>query len=95
MAKRGTPKPITPGTLHNSFDRRSIIVGTLQGASASPWPRLGYIALFENAHYKMMSESNRVNLSLIPPRRGWIWIATASRLPATVPISASTLSPTG
>jgi hypothetical protein len=39
MAKRGTPKPITPGTLHNSFDRRSIIVGTLQGASASPWPR--------------------------------------------------------
>lgn len=73
MPKRSTPKHITPGTLHNSFDRRSIIVGTLQGGiGLALATRLGYIALFENAHYKMMSESNRVNLSLIPPRRGWI-----------------------
>jgi penicillin-binding protein 2 len=73
MPKNKTPKHITPGTLHNSFDRRSIIVGTLQGGiGLALATRMGYIALFENAHYKMMSESNRVNLSLIPPRRGWI-----------------------
>jgi penicillin-binding protein 2 len=73
MAKRSTPKHITPGTLHNSFDRRSIIIGTLQGGiGVALATRMGYLALFENEHYKLMSESNRVNLSLIPPRRGWI-----------------------
>ena len=34
--------------------------------------RMGYIAVAENERYQMMAESNRVNLSLIPPRRGWI-----------------------
>jgi penicillin-binding protein 2 len=34
--------------------------------------RMGYIALAESQKYQMMAESNRVNLSLIPPRRGWI-----------------------
>ncbi|MDE1917615.1 MAG: penicillin-binding protein 2 [Sphingomonadales bacterium] len=73
MARRTTPKPITPGMLQNSFDRRSIILGTLQGAvGVALATRMGYLALFENEHYKLMSESNRVNLSLIPPRRGWI-----------------------
>ncbi|WP_343612133.1 penicillin-binding protein 2 [Novosphingobium sp.] len=67
------PKHITPATLRNSFDRRSIILGTLQGGiGVALATRLGYLALFENARYQMMSESNRVNLSLIPPRRGWI-----------------------
>lgn len=73
MARKSTPKHITRGTLRNSFDRRSIIVGTLQGGiGVALATRMGYIALFENEHYKLMSESNRVNLSLIPPRRGWI-----------------------
>ncbi|WP_206240340.1 penicillin-binding protein 2 [Novosphingobium terrae] len=67
------PKHITPAILRNSFDRRSIILGTLQGGiGVALATRLGYLALFENARYQMMSESNRVNLSLIPPRRGWI-----------------------
>src|SRR5262245_49725811 len=33
---------------------------------------MGYIAVAENAKYEMEAESNRVNLTLIPPRRGWI-----------------------
>ncbi len=34
--------------------------------------RMGYIAVAENERYRMEAESNRVNLTLIPPRRGWI-----------------------
>src|SRR6185437_14574898 len=33
---------------------------------------MGYLAVAENAKYAMEAESNRVNLTLIPPRRGWI-----------------------
>ena len=66
-------KTNSPGTLRNSFDRRSVVLGSLQGGVGLLLAtRLGYIALAENNHYKMMAESNRVNLSLIPPRRGWI-----------------------
>jgi penicillin-binding protein 2 len=34
--------------------------------------RMGYLAIAENAKYTSESESNRVNLSLTPPRRGLI-----------------------
>lgn len=34
--------------------------------------RMAYIAIAENERWVLESESNRVNLSLIPPRRGWI-----------------------
>ena len=64
---------ISSATLGNSFDRRSILIGGLQGGIGLLLAtRLGYIALFENERYRMLSESNRVNLSLIPPRRGWV-----------------------
>lgn len=64
---------ISAATLGNSFDRRSILIGGLQGGIGLLLAaRMGYIALFQNERYKMLSESNRVNLSLIPPRRGWV-----------------------
>ncbi len=64
---------ITSGTLKNSFDRRSVVLGALQGGLGLLLAtRMGYIALFQNERYKMLAESNRVNLTLIPPRRGWI-----------------------
>ena len=67
------PKHTTTGTLHNSFDRRSVVLGALQGGVGLLLAtRMGYIALAQNEHYKMMAESNRVSLTLIPPRRGWI-----------------------
>ncbi|HQS96070.1 MAG TPA: penicillin-binding protein 2, partial [Novosphingobium sp.] len=34
--------------------------------------RLGYLAVAQNEKYQAASESNRVNLTLIPPRRGWV-----------------------
>ncbi len=33
--------------------------------------RMAYISVAENEKYKLQAESNRVNLTLIPPRRGW------------------------
>lgn len=64
---------VSQGTLANSFDRRAVVIGGLQGGiGVLLAARMGYIALFQNERYKMLSESNRVNLSLIPPRRGWI-----------------------
>lgn len=73
MARKREPKPVSAGMLRNSFDRRSVVVGALQGGVGLLLAtRMGYIALADNQKYKMMAESNRVNLSLIPPRRGWI-----------------------
>lgn len=64
---------ISPATLSNSFDRRSIVVGSIQGGIGLLLAgRMGYLALFQNERYQTLAESNRVNLSLIPPRRGWI-----------------------
>src|SRR3546814_13835246 len=33
---------------------------------------MGYLSIFEQERYKLLAESNRVSLQLIPPRRGWI-----------------------
>jgi penicillin-binding protein 2 len=63
----------TTSSLRQSFDRRTFVVGAVQGGIGLLLAaRMGYIAVAENAKYEMESESNRVNLSLIPPRRGWI-----------------------
>ena len=63
----------TPATLAQSFDRRSFVVGAVQGGVGMLLAaRMGYIAVAENEKYEMEAESNRVNLTLIPPRRGWI-----------------------
>ncbi|PZQ53938.1 MAG: penicillin-binding protein 2 [Novosphingobium pentaromativorans] len=64
---------VSAGTLRNSFDRRSIVVGSIQGGvGVLLAARLGYLSIAQNAKYELQAESNRVNLSLIPPRRGWI-----------------------
>jgi penicillin-binding protein 2 len=63
----------TATSLEQSFDRRTFVVGAVQGGIGLLLAaRMGYIAVAENEKYAMESESNRVNLSLIPPRRGWI-----------------------
>ncbi len=59
--------------LHDRFNRRIFIVGAVQGGIGLLLAaRMGYIAVAENERYRTEAESNRVNLSLIPPRRGWI-----------------------
>lgn len=64
---------VTTGTLRNSFDRRTVVIGAIQGGVGCILAaRMTYLAVYENEKYKLEAESNRVNLSLIPPRRGWI-----------------------
>lgn len=69
----GLSAHVTSGTLTNSFDRRSVVLGGVQGGVGLLLAgRLAYLSVFENEKYQLEAESNRVNLSLIPPRRGWI-----------------------
>ena len=56
-----------------AFSRRNVILGGAQfSIGAILAARMTYISVFENQRYSLLAESNRVNLSLIPPRRGWI-----------------------
>lgn len=69
---KDTTRNLTSGQLDYTFTRRSLFVGAVQGSiGVLLAARMGYISLFENEKYKLMAESNRVNLTLIPPRRGW------------------------
>lgn len=64
---------VSSGELRNRFDRRSFVLGSVQGGiGVLLAARMGYLAVAENEKYNLASESNRVDLTLIPPRRGWI-----------------------
>ncbi|WP_017670839.1 penicillin-binding protein 2 [Blastomonas sp. AAP53] len=66
-------KLITRNSLNITFNRRTMLIGGAQGLLGTVLAgRMAYISIVENERYKMLSESNRVNLTLIPPRRGWI-----------------------
>jgi cell division protein FtsI/penicillin-binding protein 2 len=65
--------PMTAARLTQTFERRTFLLGAIQGGVGLLLAgRLGYLAVAQNAKYRAASESNRVNLSLIPPRRGWL-----------------------
>lgn len=65
--------PMTSAILSNRFERRTFVLGSLQaGVGTLLATRLGYLAVAQNEKYQAASESNRVNLTLIPPRRGWV-----------------------
>lgn len=56
-----------------TFSRRATVVGGLQvGIGVLLAGRMAYISVAENERYQLLSESNRVNLTLVPPRRGWL-----------------------
>lgn len=64
---------INASILRSTFERRAVLIGAVQGGIGVLLAlRLGYLAIAENEKYRLESESNRVNLTLIPPRRGWI-----------------------
>jgi penicillin-binding protein 2 len=72
MRKRRRP-PVTEQSQAFSFTRRAMVLGGAQGLLASLLGvRMGWLSIAENEHYKILSESNRVQMRLIPPRRGWI-----------------------
>ena len=65
--------PISGAIQALTFSRRATIIGGLQiGVGTLLAGRMAYISVAENERYKLLSESNRVNLTLVPPRRGWL-----------------------
>jgi len=63
----------TTGQADLVFSRRMLVVGGAQFAVAGALVgRLGWLAIRENDKYNLLSESNRVQLIIVPPRRGWI-----------------------
>lgn len=65
-------KQVTTGQLDFTFTRRTMFVGGVQAAIGLLLAgRMSYIAVAENEKYKLLAESNRVNLTIVPPRRGW------------------------
>ena len=69
----GAAQHVSSGTLKNSFDRRSVVIGAVQGGlGVLLAARMAWIGVAQNEKYKLEAESNRVNLTLIPPRRGWV-----------------------
>jgi penicillin-binding protein 2 len=66
-------RPMNSAQAEFALSRRTIVVGSAQlGVGALLVGRMAYISVFQNERYALLAESNRVNLSLIPPRRGWI-----------------------
>jgi penicillin-binding protein 2 len=56
-----------------TFSRRMMIFGGAQAVFGGALiARLGYLSVAQNQHYRLLSESNRVQLIIVPPRRGWI-----------------------
>ncbi len=63
----------SPALLRLSFERRVVVLGAVQGGLGLLLAsRLAYLSVAQNEKYKLEAESNRVNLTLIPPRRGWV-----------------------
>ena len=68
-----TGKIVTQNSQTFSFTRRTLLLGTAQGGVAAMLAaRMGWLAIAENERYSLLAESNRVQLTIIPPRRGWI-----------------------
>ncbi|MDX3900479.1 MAG: penicillin-binding protein 2 [Sphingobium sp.] len=64
---------VTEASQSFTFTRRAMVVGGLQmGMGVLLAARMAWISVAENEKYQLLSESNRVNLTLIPPRRGWV-----------------------
>src|SRR5437763_3810559 len=68
-------KPVRLTTAHQSitFSRRMMLLGGAQAAVGGLLiGRMGWLAIAQNEKYNLLSESNRVQLIPVPPRRGWI-----------------------
>jgi penicillin-binding protein 2 len=77
MRRRRANRPQRPIVTESAqtamFSRRALLVSAGQlGVGALLAGRMGYIAIAENERYAGMAEENRVQMRLIPPRRGWI-----------------------
>lgn len=56
-----------------TFSRRMMLLGGGEAAvGAVLIGRMGWLSIAQNQKYKLLSESNRVQLIPVPPRRGWL-----------------------
>jgi penicillin-binding protein 2 len=70
---RNTPRIVTEMSQAYSFSRRAWMLGAAQGGVGLMLAgRMAWLSIAQNERYTMLSESNRVNMTLLPPRRGWI-----------------------
>ena len=74
FGKRRNRRPfVSATTLDTAFSRRSFVVGAgMGGIGILLASRMAYLSIAEHEKYTLEAESNRVNLALIPPRRGWV-----------------------
>ncbi|WP_299326357.1 penicillin-binding protein 2 [Parasphingopyxis sp.] len=73
MKRRRPSLSINDNMRKTMYSRRAIILGGAQlGVAGLLGARMAWISIAENEQWQLLSESNRVQLSLIPPRRGWI-----------------------
>jgi penicillin-binding protein 2 len=73
MAMSGPVRMISDAQQSYSFSRRAMLLGGIQATLGLVLAgRMTWLSVYENDKYKLLSESNRVNLTLTPPRRGWI-----------------------
>lgn len=64
---------MTEGSQSLTFSRRALFVAGAQGAvGAMLAGRMAWLSIAENEHYSLLAEDNRVEIILVPPRRGWI-----------------------
>jgi penicillin-binding protein 2 len=69
--KRG--RIITEQSQAFTFARRAFVLGGFQAAAGVVLAgRMAWLSIAQNERYTTLSESNRVQLTLVPPRRGWI-----------------------
>ena len=72
MRRRNIPL-VTENSQSYTFTRRAMVIGGFQlGLSALMAGRLAYLSLSDTERYQLLSEENRFQLVLVPPRRGWI-----------------------
>ena len=68
-----SPRMVTEASQSYSFSRRTVLLGVAQGVVGLALAgRMTWLAVVENEQYTLKSESNRVNVTPVPPRRGWI-----------------------
>ena len=64
---------ITEQTQAYTFTRRAFVLGAAQASVGVVLAgRMAWLSIAQNERYTSLSESNRVQLTLVPPRRGWI-----------------------
>src|SRR5690349_6849277 len=57
--------------LQRVFTRRALLLGTAQlGMFGALVGRLYYLQVMESDKYTLLAEENRINMRLLPPRRG-------------------------